>query len=147
MRERERLDEYDRSSDHGTARRARSDGGGATGSTRSRACCLKVERARRVAAGAERDRLREAYVALKIQVELARRRLVIAKAEHVVTAAKVLFAIAPASACLQAARHRHLPSSGAGARGDVARLIDERMLDDLIEDIDREPAPRRRRVH
>jgi len=31
--------------------------------------------------------------------------------------------------------------------GDVARLIDERALDDLIDGIDLEPAPRRRRVH
>ena len=31
--------------------------------------------------------------------------------------------------------------------GDVARRIDERALDDLIDGIDLEPAPRRRRVH
>lgn len=31
--------------------------------------------------------------------------------------------------------------------GDVARLIDERALDDLIDGIDLEPAARRRRVH
>jgi len=52
---------------------------------------LEVERERRIAAEAERDRPREAYEVLKIQVELARRRLVIAKAERVDTAAKVLF--------------------------------------------------------
>jgi hypothetical protein len=44
-----------------------------------------IERERRVAAEAERDRLREAYEALKIQVELAHRRLVIAKAERIDT--------------------------------------------------------------
>ena len=38
---------------------------------------LEVEREMRAAAEAERDRLREAYEALKIQVELAHRRLVI----------------------------------------------------------------------
>jgi Transposase and inactivated derivatives len=31
--------------------------------------------------------------------------------------------------------------------GDVARLIDERAFDDLIDGIDVEAAPRRRRVH
>jgi hypothetical protein len=46
---------------------------------------LEAERERRAAAEAERDRLREAYEALKIEVELARRRLVIAKAERVDT--------------------------------------------------------------
>jgi hypothetical protein len=46
---------------------------------------LEAERELRVAAEAERDRLREAYEALKIQVELAHRRLVIAKAERVDT--------------------------------------------------------------
>jgi transposase len=46
---------------------------------------LEVERELRVVAEAERDRLREAYEALKIQVELAHRRLVIAKAERVDT--------------------------------------------------------------
>lgn len=46
---------------------------------------LEAERERRVAAEAERDRLREAYEALKIQVELAHRRLVIAKAERIDT--------------------------------------------------------------
>lgn len=46
---------------------------------------LEVERELRAAAEAERDRLREAYEALKIQVELAHRRLVIAKAERVDT--------------------------------------------------------------
>ena len=46
---------------------------------------LEDERELRVAAEAERDRLREAYEALKIQVELAHRRLVIAKAERVDT--------------------------------------------------------------
>lgn len=46
---------------------------------------LEAERELRVAAEAERDRLREAYEALKIQVELAHRRLVIAKAERIDT--------------------------------------------------------------
>jgi hypothetical protein len=46
---------------------------------------LEAERELRAAAEAERDRLREAYEALKIQVELAHRRLVIAKAERVDT--------------------------------------------------------------
>lgn len=46
---------------------------------------LDAERERRIAAEAERDRLREAYEALKIQAELAHRRLVIAKAERVDT--------------------------------------------------------------
>jgi hypothetical protein len=46
---------------------------------------LEAERERRVAAEAERDRLRKAYEALKIQVELAHRRLVIAKAERIDT--------------------------------------------------------------
>ena len=46
---------------------------------------LEAERERRAAAEAERDRLRDAYEALKIQVELAHRRLVIAKAERVDT--------------------------------------------------------------
>lgn len=46
---------------------------------------LDAERGRRTVAEAERDRLREAYEALKIQVELARRRLIIAKAERVDT--------------------------------------------------------------
>jgi hypothetical protein len=47
---------------------------------------LEAERERRLIVEAERDRLREAYEALKIQVELAHRRLVIAKAERVDTA-------------------------------------------------------------
>jgi transposase len=46
---------------------------------------LEAERELRTAAEAERDRLRDAYEALKIQVELAHRRLVIAKAERVDT--------------------------------------------------------------
>ena len=46
---------------------------------------LEVERALRVHVEAERDRLREAYEALKLEVELARRRLVIAKAERIDT--------------------------------------------------------------
>ncbi len=46
---------------------------------------LEAERELRAATEAERDRLREAYEALKIQVELAHRRLVIAKAERVDT--------------------------------------------------------------
>jgi transposase len=46
---------------------------------------LEAERELRTAAEAERDRLREAYEALKIQVELAHRRLVSAKAERVDT--------------------------------------------------------------
>jgi transposase len=46
---------------------------------------LEAERELRAAAEAERDRLREAYEALKIQVELAHRRLVSAKAERVDT--------------------------------------------------------------
>jgi transposase len=46
---------------------------------------LEVERERRVTIEAERDRLREAYAALKLQVELAHRRLIIAKAERVDT--------------------------------------------------------------
>lgn len=46
---------------------------------------LEAERELRAAAEAERDRLRDAYEALKIQVELAHRRLVIAKAERVDT--------------------------------------------------------------
>lgn len=46
---------------------------------------LETERERRIAAEAERDRLREAYEALKVQAELAHRRLVIAKAERIDT--------------------------------------------------------------
>jgi len=46
---------------------------------------LEVERALRADAEAERDRLREAYHALQLEVELARRRLVVAKAERVDT--------------------------------------------------------------
>jgi hypothetical protein len=46
---------------------------------------LEAERELRAAAEAERDQLREAYEALKIQVELAHRRLVIAKAERIDT--------------------------------------------------------------
>jgi hypothetical protein len=46
---------------------------------------LDAEREQRVAAEAERDRLREAYEALKVQAELAHRRLIIAKAERVDT--------------------------------------------------------------
>jgi predicted aminopeptidase len=46
---------------------------------------LEAERELRAAAEAERDRLRDAYEALKIQVELAHRRLVIAKAERIDT--------------------------------------------------------------
>jgi transposase len=46
---------------------------------------LEAERARRADAEAERDRLREAYEALTREVELARRRLLIAKAERVDT--------------------------------------------------------------
>ena len=44
---------------------------------------LEAERARRTDAEAERDRLREAYEALTREVELARRRLVVAKAERI----------------------------------------------------------------
>lgn len=46
---------------------------------------LEAERTRRTQAEAERDRLREAYEALTREVELARRRLVVAKAERVDT--------------------------------------------------------------
>lgn len=46
---------------------------------------LAAERALRADAEAERDRLREAYQALQLQVELAHRRLVVAKAEGVDT--------------------------------------------------------------
>jgi hypothetical protein len=46
---------------------------------------FEAEREQRITVEAERDRLREAYEALKIQVELAHRRLVIAKAERVDT--------------------------------------------------------------
>jgi transposase len=46
---------------------------------------LETERALRADAEAERDRLREAYHALQLEVELARRRLVVAKAERVDT--------------------------------------------------------------
>lgn len=46
---------------------------------------LDAEREQRIAVEAERDQLRDAYEALKIQVELARRRLTIAKAERVDT--------------------------------------------------------------
>ena len=46
---------------------------------------LEAERARRLDAESERDRLREAYQALQLEVELARRRLVVAKAERVDT--------------------------------------------------------------
>lgn len=46
---------------------------------------LEAERERRIAVETERDQLREAYEALKIQVELARRRLTIAKAERIDT--------------------------------------------------------------
>ncbi len=51
----------------------------------ARQVALEAERDRRITIEAERDRLREAYEALKIQVELARRRLVIAKAERIDT--------------------------------------------------------------
>jgi transposase len=46
---------------------------------------LEAERARRTDVEAERDRLREAYQALLREVELARRRLVVAKAERIDT--------------------------------------------------------------
>ncbi len=46
---------------------------------------LESERALRTKAEAERDRLREAYEALTREVELARRRLVVAKAERIDT--------------------------------------------------------------
>lgn len=46
---------------------------------------LEAEREQRVAVEAERDQLRDAYEALKIQVELAHRRLTIAKAERIDT--------------------------------------------------------------
>ena len=46
---------------------------------------LEAERERRTKAEAERDRLREAYEALTREVELARRRLVVAKAERIDT--------------------------------------------------------------
>jgi transposase len=46
---------------------------------------LEAERARRTDAEAERDRLREAYEALTREVELARRRLMVAKAERIDT--------------------------------------------------------------
>jgi transposase len=46
---------------------------------------LEQERARRAVVEAERDRLREAYEALTREVELARRRLLVAKAERVDT--------------------------------------------------------------
>lgn len=51
-----------------------------------RHAALEAERAAHLATKAERDRLREAYDALVREVELARRRLVIAKAERVDTA-------------------------------------------------------------
>ena len=76
MRKRERLDESERSGGHGAVRRARA-------TVVAQRAALDAERELRVAAEAERDRLREAYEALKIQVELAHRRLVIAKAERV----------------------------------------------------------------
>jgi transposase len=47
---------------------------------------LDEERAAHVATKAERDRLREAYEALTREVELARRRLIVAKAERIDTA-------------------------------------------------------------
>jgi len=47
---------------------------------------LEAEQAAHLATKAERDRLREAYDALVREVELARRRLVVAKAERVDTA-------------------------------------------------------------
>src|ERR1041384_7747467 len=46
---------------------------------------LEAERARRTDAEAERDRLREAYEELTREVELARRRLIVAKAERIDT--------------------------------------------------------------
>src|SRR5947209_9804589 len=46
---------------------------------------LEAERARRTDAEAERDRLRAAYEALTREVELARRRLMVAKAERIDT--------------------------------------------------------------
>ena len=46
---------------------------------------LEAERARRADVEAERDRLRAAYQLLQLEVELARRRLVVAKAERVDT--------------------------------------------------------------
>jgi hypothetical protein len=46
---------------------------------------LAAERELRAKVEAERDRLREAYEALKLEVELARRRLIIAKAERMDT--------------------------------------------------------------
>lgn len=51
-----------------------------------RHAALEAERVAHLATKAERDRLREAYDALVREVELARRRLVVAKAEHVDTA-------------------------------------------------------------
>lgn len=51
----------------------------------ARAADLEAEQAAHIATKAERDRLREAYDALTREVELARRRLVVAKAERVDT--------------------------------------------------------------
>jgi hypothetical protein len=51
----------------------------------ARQAALDAERELRITVEAERDRLREAYEALKIQVELAHRRLIIAKAERIDT--------------------------------------------------------------
>src|SRR5687768_11781991 len=46
---------------------------------------LEAERARRTDAEAERDMLRDAYEALTREVELARHRLIVAKAERIDT--------------------------------------------------------------
>jgi transposase len=49
-------------------------------------CALAAERAAAAAVTAERDRLREAYQALQLEVELMRRRMFVAKAERIDTA-------------------------------------------------------------
>jgi hypothetical protein len=114
---------------------------------------LEAERELRAAAETERDRLQEAYEALKIQVELAHRRLVIAKAERVDTAQLELkFAATLLSfdgrdvRRLQAARCRGIRIPEPVVTGDAARRINERAFADPLAGIDLEPVSRRDRV-
>ncbi len=116
---------------------------------------LEAERELRAAAETERDRLREAYEELKVQVELAHRRVVIAKAERVDTAQLQLelrFAATLLSfdgrdvRRLPAARCRGIRIPEPVVTGDAARRINERAFEDPLADIDLEPVSRRHHV-
>ena len=115
---------------------------------------LEAERELRAAAETERDRLRDAYEALKVQVELAHRRLVIAKAERVDTAelelefAAMLLFFDGTGMCVVYKRvdARGIRIPEPVVTGDAARLINERAFEDPLASIDLEPVSRRHRV-